>query len=95
MRISRLLALALGATTLVLPNDWTGVVQSQSPTEAPTGFDNLTNGFVTQSEFDVARADFDEREEIDEGRGLVSFSADAYLNEMGITSPYTWHPTGG
>jgi CxxC motif-containing protein (DUF1111 family) len=71
MRVSRLLALALGATTLVLPNDWTGVVQSQSPTEAPTGFDNQTNGFVTQAEFDIARADFDEREEIDEGLGPV------------------------
>jgi CxxC motif-containing protein (DUF1111 family) len=40
-------------------------------TEAPTGFDNLTNGFTTQAVFDADRAVFDGREEADEGLGPV------------------------
>jgi CxxC motif-containing protein (DUF1111 family) len=40
-------------------------------TEAPTGFDNLTNGFTTQGQFDLDRANFDSREEIDDGLGPV------------------------
>ena len=47
-------------------------------TEAPTGFDNLTNGFVDQATFDTARGVFEEREEIDEGLGPV-FNADSCL----------------
>src|SRR6185295_19419429 len=35
------------------------------------GFDNETNGFVDQATFDIAKADYDEREEIDEGLGPV------------------------
>ncbi len=35
---------------------------SNSPTEALAGFDNLTNGFVTQAQFDIARETFEERE---------------------------------
>jgi CxxC motif-containing protein (DUF1111 family) len=38
-------------------------------TEAPTGFDGLTNGSVTQAQMDADRAVFEEREEIDEGLG--------------------------
>ncbi len=69
MRVTKLLALALGATTLVLPSRLVGTVESQSATEAPTGFDNLTNGFVSQADFDLARAEFDSREEIADGLG--------------------------
>jgi CxxC motif-containing protein (DUF1111 family) len=43
-------------------------VYSQT-TEAPTGFDNLTNGFTTQAQFDADRAIFDEVEDDDEGLG--------------------------
>jgi CxxC motif-containing protein (DUF1111 family) len=47
----------------------------QAPVEAPPAFgpDNalVTNGFVTQAEFDEARAVFEEREENDEGLGPV------------------------
>jgi CxxC motif-containing protein (DUF1111 family) len=39
--------------------------------EAPTGFDNQTNGMVDQAIFDADRATFDEQEEIDEGLGPV------------------------
>jgi len=45
-------------------------------TEAPTGFDNLTNGFVTQAEFDEARAEFEEIEVAATGLGPV-FNADS------------------
>src|SRR5262245_12060209 len=44
---------------------------SDSPTEAPTGFDNRTNGHVSQNEFDRARADFEETEGIESGLGPV------------------------
>src|SRR5262245_56274202 len=44
-------------------------VYSQTFSEAPTGFDNLTNGFTTQAQFDADRAIFEEREGIDEGLG--------------------------
>src|SRR5262245_4210464 len=44
-------------------------VYSQSAPEAPTGFDNQTNGASTQAEFDADLAIFAEREEIDEGLG--------------------------
>ncbi len=40
-------------------------------TEAPAGFDNLTNGFTTQAQFDLDRDVFDEVEDIDEGLGPV------------------------
>jgi CxxC motif-containing protein (DUF1111 family) len=40
-------------------------------TEAPAGFDNLTNGFATQEEMEIAQEEFDEAEEIDEGLGPV------------------------
>jgi len=39
--------------------------------DAPAGFDNLTNGFVTQAQFDLDLAIFDAREEADEGLGPV------------------------
>jgi CxxC motif-containing protein (DUF1111 family) len=54
----------IGAFTLAL--------QGQSgATEAPAGFNNTTNGLVTQAEFDAALEAFDERDEIDEGIGPV------------------------
>jgi len=40
-------------------------------TEAPAGFDGLTNGFVPQPQFDNDRDVFEERESIDEGLGPV------------------------
>jgi CxxC motif-containing protein (DUF1111 family) len=46
-------------------------VEGQSATEAPAAFDNLTNGFLTQADFDLARATFEERDEIADGLGPV------------------------
>src|SRR5437867_2875027 len=114
MRTLRLSLLGVVIAGLVLP-----VAFSQAPSEAPTGFDNLTNGVTDQPTFEADRGVFEERETIDDGlasgmrgqfiqvpvleaggqlRGgrfgwknqhasLVSFSADAYLNEMGISTP--------
>jgi CxxC motif-containing protein (DUF1111 family) len=39
--------------------------------DAPTGFDNLTNGFENQTNFDLDRAQFDTVEEIADGLGPV------------------------
>jgi CxxC motif-containing protein (DUF1111 family) len=41
------------------------------PTEAPTGFDNLTNGLISQTEFDKARDEFEQSEGIETGLGPV------------------------
>src|SRR5947209_15282380 len=40
-------------------------------TEAPTGFDNLTNGFESQAQMDLDRANFDSREGIADGLGPI------------------------
>ncbi|HEY0554067.1 MAG TPA: di-heme oxidoredictase family protein [Thermoanaerobaculia bacterium] len=40
-------------------------------TEAPAGFDNLTNGFTTQTQMDLDRANFDDREQIADGLGPI------------------------
>ena len=40
-------------------------------TEAPTGFDNQTNGFLSQAQFDAARLTFEERDQIADGLGPV------------------------
>jgi CxxC motif-containing protein (DUF1111 family) len=40
-------------------------------TEAPAGFDNLTNGFTTQAQFDLDRDSFEEVELIADGLGPV------------------------
>ena len=51
---------------------FTLAVQGQTgATEAPTGFDNVTNGFLTQADFDAARAAFEERDDIAKGLGPV------------------------
>lgn len=55
------LAAALLATPLVY-----GVVS-----EAPAGFDNITNGHTTQTQFDLDRDTFDEVELIEDGLGPV------------------------
>jgi len=47
------------------------VVSNAAITEAPTGFDGLTNGFTTQADFDAAQDVFSEVEAIDDGLGPV------------------------
>jgi CxxC motif-containing protein (DUF1111 family) len=67
MRSLRLSLLGLAMMGFVLP-----VASSQAPSsEAPTGFDNLTNGVTTQAQFDLDRDVFEESEPIEEGLGPV------------------------
>jgi CxxC motif-containing protein (DUF1111 family) len=62
----------LAAATAALIVSFSFAVEGQGgATEALTGFDNLTNGFISQAEFDAALASFAEREEADEGLGPV------------------------
>jgi len=46
-------------------------VHTNAVTEAPTGFDNKTNGFVPQATFDADKDLFEEREAIADGLGPV------------------------
>jgi len=65
-----ILPLLLLAVFGVLGLAVTGIAQ-QSASEAPSGFDDLTNGAVDQPTHDINRETFAEREEIDEGLGPV------------------------
>lgn len=70
MRLFRILVLAMFPLLLVM--QITGNVKSQSgATEAPAGFDNLSNGFSDQTTFDADRGVFEEREGIADGVGPV------------------------
>ena len=57
-------------------------------TEAPAGFDNLTNGFVDQAGFNTALETFNEREEFDEGLGPI-------FNAAGCAECHTNPVSGG
>src|SRR3954467_3332628 len=48
---------------------WVGAPLVLAAVDAPTGFDNLTNGFENQTNFDLDRAQFDAIEEIADGLG--------------------------
>jgi CxxC motif-containing protein (DUF1111 family) len=64
MTVLRVTALALGALAFTLP-----ALSVAPPPEAPTGFDNLTNGFTDQATFDADREVFNEQETIADGVG--------------------------
>jgi len=61
--------------------------------EAPAGFDNLTNGFESQSQMDLDRAIFEEREQIADGLGPLynaQSCAECHQNPVtGATSQIT------
>jgi CxxC motif-containing protein (DUF1111 family) len=61
--------------------------------DAPAGFDNLTNGFTSQAQFDLDRAVYEAREEADEGLGPVynaQACAECHQNPVtGATSQIT------
>jgi CxxC motif-containing protein (DUF1111 family) len=69
------------------------MVYAVTATEAPAGFDNLTNGFETQTQFDLDRANFDDREQIADGLGPVynaQACAECHQNPVsGATSQVT------
>ena len=64
MKLAKLLAVLSFALALVVPAVWTTRVEGQGATQAPTGFDTLTNGMVTQDVHEADRANMEEVENI-------------------------------
>src|SRR5438046_10907 len=64
-------AMVFLAATAAYVGSFTYVAQGQGSTEAPAGFDNLTNGFLSQADFDAAKDAFEERTVIATGLGPV------------------------
>ncbi|HYY95584.1 MAG TPA: di-heme oxidoredictase family protein [Pyrinomonadaceae bacterium] len=71
MKILKLSIVTFFVVTLALSTASRFAVRSQSATEAPAGFDNLTNGFLTQATMDADRGVFEERDDIAKGLGPV------------------------
>ncbi|MDT5121896.1 MAG: hypothetical protein QOC96_1378 [Acidobacteriota bacterium] len=72
MKLLKLVVLVFFALAFFFPMAFNSSrVQSQSATEAPTGFDNQTNTFVTQATMNTDRATFEERDDIPKGLGPV------------------------
>jgi CxxC motif-containing protein (DUF1111 family) len=68
----RTIVMAMAAATATYLTAFTMTVQGQSgATEAPAGFDNLTNGFSTQAQFNLDLESFEERDDIARGLGPV------------------------
>ena len=58
MRLLKLFPALLCVAAFALAAASRFTVEAQRGNEAPTGFDNLTNGFVDQAQFDLDRATF-------------------------------------
>ncbi|MDQ5837757.1 MAG: hypothetical protein M3379_13350 [Acidobacteriota bacterium] len=71
MKILKLSVVTFFVVALALSTASRFTVRSQSGTEAPAGFDNLTNGFLTQATMDADRGVFEERDDIAKGLGPV------------------------
>jgi len=71
MKFMKVFALLLFAVALGLPVWMPRAVESQGGSEAPTGFDTLTNGMVTQAVHDGDRDTFEERDDVQKGLGPV------------------------
>jgi CxxC motif-containing protein (DUF1111 family) len=71
MKILKLSVVTFFVVALALSTASRFGVRSQSATEAPAGFDNLTNGFLAQATMDADRGVFEERDDIAKGLGPV------------------------
>lgn len=72
MKRPHTIVLALVAAAAAYLAAFSLTVTGQSgATEAPAGFDNLTNGFLSQTDFNTARDTFEERDDIAKGLGPV------------------------
>src|SRR5882724_2953480 len=87
-RLLQVLALSLFAVALALPMWMPRAVESQAATEAPAGFDTLTNDMVNQATHDSDRAVFEERDAADGGLGPV-------YNDVSCASCHQNPVTGG
>src|SRR5260221_12164996 len=70
-RLLRVVAFFLFAMALALPIWTSRTVEGQAATEAPAGFDTLTNGMTTQAGHDTDRATFEERDDVTKGLGPI------------------------
>ena len=70
-RPNMIVLVLVAATATYLTAFSQAVIGQTGATEAPTGFDNLTNGFSTQAQFDADRDVFEERDDIAKGLGPV------------------------
>src|SRR5262245_29460956 len=71
-----MLALLFMAVPVLVLTNTHPVIGQEGPTEAPAGFDNLTNGMVDQATFSRDLETFSERDEIADGLG-PDFNAQA------------------
>ncbi|MCA1593596.1 MAG: hypothetical protein LC754_13285 [Acidobacteria bacterium] len=71
MKLLKLSLLTFFVAVLALSTTSRYAVQSQTTTEAPAGFDNLTNNFVSQATFNADLVVFEERDAIADGLGPV------------------------
>ncbi|HJQ71210.1 MAG TPA: di-heme oxidoredictase family protein [Blastocatellia bacterium] len=69
MRSLKLSAVLIFLTMVLIQLGPRGTVSGQGAAEAPTGFDNQTNGMVDQATHDQDRAAFEEQEQIADGLG--------------------------
>jgi CxxC motif-containing protein (DUF1111 family) len=69
LKILTLMCFAIGFCSLIFLAEPAPVIGQGGITDAPAAFDDQTNGFVTQAQRDIAKDDFNEQEEIDEGLG--------------------------
>ena len=87
MRHPRAFVLSVTVAAAAYLGSFTLVVEGQSgATEAPAAFDNLTNGFISQAEFDSTKDQFEERDGSDEGLGpLYNAQACAECHQNPVT----------
>src|SRR4051812_48797192 len=71
MQHPRAVVLSFAIVSAAYLGSFTLTVEGQGAAEAPAGFDNTTNGLVSQAQFDLDRATFEERDEIADGLGPV------------------------
>jgi len=71
MQHPRAVVLSFAIVSAAYLGSFTLTVEGQGAAEAPAGFDNKTNGLVSQAQFDLDRATFEERDEIADGLGPV------------------------
>src|SRR3977135_2341034 len=67
----RVFVFLLFVTALALPIWTSRTVEGQAATEAPAGFDTLTNGMTTQAVHDADRLTFEERDDVAKGLGPI------------------------
>src|SRR2546426_5071228 len=81
----RVFVFLLFVAALAVPIWTSRTVEGQAATEAPTGFDTLTNGMVTQAVHDADRATFEERDAATDGLGPLynaTSCADCHQNPV-------------